>query len=368
VALHYNYPVMVDPLSTPLTTKPIARQSDAVLREDGTLDPTAKKPRTFGLKMVDRFIYGMNYVVVTGLSVTMTYITNLKGEREPTKGFLAGIHQRGKIFTDQITEGWTAKNILNKVGISFNQTQADEAKIVAFSFADGLLFLPAVWGMEQFREKAGRKIDELAGTLPEDMSAYDTEPKQSFLSVLGGRMATLLVVLPVAMSLSKTGTDQEGKLAWKTEENEHGFNSFNDHLFNNPGKKLAEGMNSLPAINDKVNQHNIDVANLGRAAAFEGFYTGVCTVSQYCWSRLIAGLDKHKKDHDIVQAKPCAPRNHATIAPTLHQALAAKHDASVPPQPYAAPVPQHKVESVERKGTAQDASPALVLDTSHASL
>jgi hypothetical protein len=211
--------------------------------------------------------------------------------------------------------------------------------------------------MEQWREKAGRKIDEIVGTLPEDMSAYDTEPKQSFLSVLGGRMATLLVVLPVAMSLSKAGTDKDGNLAWKTEQNEHGFNSFNDHLFNNPGKKLAEQVSAQPCIQEKVVQHNIDVANLGKVTAFEGFYTGVCTLSQYGISRLIAGIKSHTQAQKAtLPSSHYSFPNRVTIAPPLQEALAIKHAALREEMPKQAVAPLPTVASAERMGMTQQAS------------
>ena len=238
-----------------------------------------KTPRTPGLKIFDVLLYPIitNFAVF-GLSVAATYLTNKGGMRTAEGKLVYGkvgefFHKRGEWLKDKFN------------GMGMTESQADMSKMVAFSFIDGSLMAPVVKAFENRREHIGRAIDKKLGTCPDDDSAYDAEPKQSWLSVLGGRLATVAIVVPTAIALDKTG--------------------LNDRLFTQPGKRFGQYLATKPNIAKRFGALNIP--ELGKIGAFEAFYTSVCTTGIYFTSRMIAGWSKkkeNKQEHQIT-----APEN-----------------------------------------------------------
>jgi hypothetical protein len=241
-----------------------------------------KPERTWGLHVVDATIYGINALVVTGGSMIFTYYTQYGDKEGGDWG--AKIYSRG--------EGIKAF-FMNHLGMDHKQAKA--MNTVAWSFADGTFFTPFVWGMEQMREKAAQKIDEWLGTVPEDLSVYAAEPKQTLQSVIGGRLATMVVVLPIAISMGKLGTE-EGRLTWNTTPDNPNFTSMNDYAFHKPGKALGETLKAQPPLAGIVDKINIPA--LASIGLFEAFYTAVCSVTQRGLSRVIATEINHSEKSD----------------------------------------------------------------------
>lgn len=226
-------------------------------------------PRTFGLRAFDAALYpGITNVGVFLTSVAATYLTNKGGLRGANGELVYG--RLGEFFQKR---GDWLRDKLTQTGMSHEA--ADTAKMVVFSFADGSLLAPVVKGFEDRREQIAHGIDRLVGTEPEDMSVYRAEPKQSWGSVLGGRLITAIPVVLTATTLEKTHLTFNGER-----------NNLNHHLFYKPGIQLGEWIKARPQIAKHFGRH--DVSDISRVTFFEAFYTSVCTAGLYLTSRFIA--------------------------------------------------------------------------------
>jgi hypothetical protein len=355
---------MKDTLDDALLTPPAPPSSDAALLEGDAV--SSKQNRTFGLKAVDKAIYFTSNALVIAGSVALTYLT-MRGDTQGG-GFGRWAHGRGESFKHQITEGWVAKNVLEHANIHVDSKQADAFKMVAFSFLDGSAFTIPVWIAEKFRTPMAKKIDEMTGNVPDDLSVYENaKEKQGLLSLLGGRVATLAIVLPVATVLGKVGTDKAGQWIWNKVENNQGFNSLNDHMFNNRGRDFGEWAGKNVHVEKLVEHTKLDIPMLGSIGAFETFYTSVCTGSLYVISRAIAAVTGRKQEDATINTLPDI--RPVTIAPTFDDAmLKAQHvPHSVSVQPEKATVISntlpdktlHEVTRIERVGQINQLAPAF---------
>jgi hypothetical protein len=246
--------------------------------EEAEQKPVAKQHRTLGLWLFDAFLYPfLTNFVVFGISVAATYLTTHGADRGRNGKLLFGkigefFHARGE---------WLVGKFKN-MGMSHNQ--ADMSKMVFFSFADGTLVAPLVKIFEDRRENIARKIDDALGTTPENMSVYAAEPKQSWLSVIGGRLATAAIVVPTAVALDKTG--------------------LNDKLFSRPGERMGHWVASKPNLAKHFGQ--LDLPGLFKTGFFEAFYTSVCTAGLYFSSRMFASKQGKKKERAISVSAPVA--------------------------------------------------------------
>ncbi|MDX1974071.1 MAG: hypothetical protein SFT92_00170 [Rickettsiales bacterium] len=267
-----------------------------------------KSHRTLGLKIFDIGLYPiLTNFVVFGVSVAATYLT-MHGDK--TGGKIGKwFYERGNVFKREA------------MNLGMGEKQADAAKMITFSFLDGSVMAPFIKLLEDRREKIARWLDNRLGTTPADDSAYEAEPKQSWGSVLGGRVAALAVVLPTAIMLGKIGT-KDGKWLWNTTKENPGFNSLNDHLFSNPGRELGEYINTQPQLAKHFGKVNIPV--LSSVAIFEAFYTSVCTTALYVSSRFFASFNikkpaaaKQVAHHDIKEIKPDVVPVTAAVEPAI---------------------------------------------------
>ena len=264
-----------------------------------------KPHRTPGEKTFDVFLYPfLTNFGVFAISVVATYWTTHGGDKNA-----AGQLKHGKLGKMFFERGEKLKNWLKTYGMS--NEQADMSKMVFFSFADGTLMAPLVKLFEDRREGIARWIDCRLGTTPADDSVYKAEPKQTWLSVVGGRLLTSMIVVPTAYSLDKTG--------------------LNKVLFNDPGEKLGAYIAQKPNVKKFFGKW--DVKELSRVSFFEGFYTSVCTAGLYASSRFIA----RRTGHDALCPAPetSAPSDHASpkaaepndYTPPMLTARAELHDA-----------------------------------------
>ena len=228
-----------------------------------------KQSRTKGEWLFDAFLYPfLNNVVVFSISVVATYLTSHGDKVGGSVG--RWFQKRGTWFTGKAM----------KAGLSENQ--ADMAKMVTFSFLDGSIMAPFVKLLEDRRETIARIIDKKLGTEPEDDSVYKQEPKQGWMSVLTGRLATSVIVVPTAVALDKAG--------------------LNDVLFSNPGKKMGAWVaKTYPSLPKKFPQ--IHFPDLFKIGVFEAFYTSVCTAGLYISSRFIARV-ANKTKPETTSASP----------------------------------------------------------------
>jgi len=247
--------------------------------------PEAAHPqgRTAGLKLFDVLLYPIfTNVAVFGISVGATYLTSRGASLKKYGKFIGGL---GEWF--QGRGDW----MMNKFkGLGMSDSQADMSKMVFFSFADGSAMAPFVKMFEDRRESIGRWLDEKMGTVPQDDSVYAAEPKQTWLSVLGGRFLTAAIVVPTAVMLDKIKVKGTGGKD----------PSLNDYFFNDPGEKWGAWLQKQPSVTKVVG--NTDLKELSRIGFFEAFYTSVCTAGLYLSSRCIARITndkKHREEHGI---------------------------------------------------------------------
>ncbi len=285
--------------------------------------------RTTGLRVFDAFLYPfLTNIGVTLISVAATYLTSRGGDRNAEGKLIFGkfgdfFHKRGEWMVEKFK------------GVGMNEGQAEMSKMVFFSYADGSLMAPVIKLFEDRREKIGRWLDKQFGTVPADESVYQSEPKQSWGSVLGGRFATCAIVVPTAVALEKAG--------------------LNDVLFSNPGKKMGEWVASKPNLAKHFG--SLDVPELGKIGVFEAFYTSVCTAGLYISSRFLARQgEKKKHEKQVNPPMPAIPSEATANNFSLRQKEA---PAQIPSQ--TADTPLSRIQSVPEGILSQRVTPATEL-------
>lgn len=328
----------------------------------GEPEPAAKEKqaRTFGLKAFDTFLYPfLTNFAVFAISVYATYMTS-RGHLY--KGWLPNkLESRGRALVNWFETRW-----------NMSHGAADMAKMVAFSFIDGSIMAPVIKLFEDRREKIARGIDRFAGTEPDDPSIYAEEPKQSWGSVLGGRLATVSIVVPVAVALQNTPARllkapfsklfpeavKSGSITFKEtvfklhgKRAEDAFNgsrvvernggkffeksgekfvlqdgeklekvvedkNLNQLFFTDPGLKAGKYIEKSPKAVSFFNKFDppIDIPELGKIGAFEAFYTSVCTFGHYVGSRFLARLGEQRTDKRLEQKATAANSNQLPLA------------------------------------------------------
>ncbi|MDX2084634.1 MAG: hypothetical protein SFZ03_04520 [Candidatus Melainabacteria bacterium] len=215
----------------------------------------AKPKRTSGMWLFDTLLYPiLTNAAVFAISVFATYQTT---HGKPGNW----LRQRGDF----------CRGLLEK---SLGKGGAEMAVMITFSFLDGCLMAPVVKMFEDRRGPISRWLDRQMGTTPADPSVYDREPKQTWASVLGGRAATSMVVVPTAVALHQ-------KWGGKT--------SLNERLFSIPGFKMGQWLEAkVPQLQRTFPR--LYLPGLCKIGVFEAFYTSVCTAGLYLTSRLFASL------------------------------------------------------------------------------
>ncbi len=270
---------------------------------DAKAAPKGKRPkRSTGLRVFDVMLYPLiTNVGVFVISVAATYLTtkgNLttagrsldwkKDTLEAGEKLVYGkagelIHKRGAWLVDKFQD------------MGMKPKTAEMSKMVFFSFADGSLLAPVIKLLEDRRERIGKWIDKKLGSEPDDPNVYKAEPKQSWLSVLGGRAATAAIVVNTAVAL-------EAKALPNTAPHfaEGAKISLNDKMFHIPGKKLGNWIKKNPGVDKFFGKH--DGAEIAKISIFEAFYTSVCTAGLYFSSRLFARKITAHKEKKLARA------------------------------------------------------------------
>lgn len=292
------------PVSTagaPVRTRSDDDYDDAAPFKD--TKPT-KPPRTLGLRLFDVWLYPiLTNTIVFAMSVGATYLTNNGKARAD------GSLPHGKLGQWFHARGEYMVNIFKK--LHMNEEQAQSAKMVFFSFADGTLIAPLVKLFEDRREQIGMWIDNSLGTTPDDKSVYKAEPKQTWGSVLEGRLVTSAIVVPTAMVFEKIG--------WHK-----GFEKL--------GAATAEWIGKRPRIAKPFEKY--DMKQLFHVGYFEAVYTSICTTGLYFISRFIAkGSNKFEPPKPETLALPTEHIQQAAEAkqpeketPATHQIAHLAHE------------------------------------------
>lgn len=271
-----------------LTPENIGAEALSVKKKDVLSEAAPKKhKRSPGEKFVDFLAYPLvNNTSVFIISVIATYLTS-EGHKFGKEGSAARkvgswFHRRGNWIVEKFE------------GLNFTKDQAEMSKVVFFSFFDGTFIAPFVKLLEDRREKIAKWFDNKFGTKPSDDFVYKVEPKQSWGTVISGRLLTSLIVVPTAVALDCTRKTSAGEWVWKRGEKALGENSLNDILFRNPGFKTGEKIAERPGLAKYFGK--LHVPELFKTVYFEFFYTSVCTAGLYVVSRLFAKQSRQHKE------------------------------------------------------------------------
>ena len=284
-SLHFAQPGDDSPSLGPPATPASAPASQEGLASPFAASKFERPRRTIGERTVDWIVYPIiNNFGVFAISVAATYLTSKGGPDEHGK---LPFGKTGKFFYER---GEWLKGQFRGMGMS--DKNANMAKMVFFSFADGTLVAPFIKLLEDHREHMARWIDNKLGTQPQDDSVYKAEPKQTWGSVIEGRLLTSAIVVPVAAALSKpTG------------------HSLNERWFSEPGLKTGEWLAARPKLAKYFGK--LDIPELFKTVYFEAFYTSVCTAGLYLISRFIA---KQHKQQEMARAQMTAiPSDSASV-------------------------------------------------------
>lgn len=284
-------------ISNTFETSGISPPAQQLAQNDAAKEPLSaeerKLRRTTGLKLFDILLYPvLNNVVVFGTSVVATYLTS------------RGNHQGGWIGKQLYERGAATERFYAKT-FGMKPESAEMAKIVTWSFGDGLFLSPIVKVFEDRREKIGKWIDDKLGTTPQDLSVYDAEPKQTWGSVIKGRIAAGAVVLPTAIVFDKTG--------------------INSKLFDKRGQQLGKWIESKPNLAAKFGK-NTDIHEVARISIFEAVYTFICTGALYFFSRAFAR--RHDEKTGRVEIDPVSHEKVVHTANHQHTSRTSQRDDS----------------------------------------
>lgn len=271
---------------------PTVKQSSQALKSDSFTPATPdlsdkadklaqKAQRTPGLKIFDTLVYPVfNNTSVFVTSVIATYLSINGDKKNSTNEYVFGSVGRWfrdrSIGTDQLFQSW----------FKMKPTTAKNSRIVLWSFVDGtLLSLPVKW-MENKREHVAKSIDAMLGTQPADDTPYESEPKQTWLSVLGGRITTAAIVVSTALLFENTKV--KNKAGQEV--------NINEKMFQGGADKIEGWIKSKPKLQaffDKPKvKEKVDVNSLAYVGIFEAVYTSICTAGLYVISRFFArGLE-----------------------------------------------------------------------------
>ncbi len=270
--------------------------ADKALNDQATA-VSKKSKRTPGLWIYDALLYPLlNNTAVFIISVAATYLT-IKGGNKDKDGKLI----YGKIGQFFQKRGDNLMHFFENT-LGMNHKSADMSKMVFFSFFDGTFVAPFIKVLEDRRENFAEKIDIALGTRSDDPTVYEAEPKQSWSSVVGGRLATAAIVVPTAVALDKL----------HIKDKNDNFVGLNDMFFTRQGEKLGKLAEKKGWFQKFAQKH--DMQQVARVSVFEAFYTSVCTAGLYISSRFFARKQgEHKaatpqpEKHSFVPQQPTAP-------------------------------------------------------------
>lgn len=318
----------VDATTAPTSQTPsseLDQKADTVVR---------KNRRTPGLWLYDALLYPiLNNTLVFAISVGATYLTTKGGARNADGTLVYG--KIGEFF--QKRGDWLVKKFK---GFGMSDESAGMAKMVFFSFADGTLVAPFVKVLEDRREQFAEKIDHALGTRATDLSVYEAEPKQSWSSVVGGRLATAAIVVPTAVALDKLHLHDR-----KTDT----FLPLNEKFFTNPGIALGEIAKKKGWFKNFAQKH--DMHEVAKVTVFEAFYTTVCTAGLYLTSRFFA----RKQGKHLTPKTPAESNN--TTPTSIASANTEQADTAIRHEPKH---PERTISSITREDTLAPA-PAMAL-------
>lgn len=246
----------------------------------------SKKPRrTWGLRIFDNLVYTVfNNTTVFVISVLATYLSQYGGAKYHDGTFRHGRIGQGLSKRTDRCIGWLKDKFLGHSPAAHEG--AKSINMILWSFFDGSIVAVAVKLLEDKREKVAQWIDRQLGTEPADKRVYEAEPKQSWKSVLLGRLLTAGIVAPTGYFLDKKGYHRK-------------FYEWGDAL----GKRFTNRTN--------IKEFGAwQVGGLAHVSIFEAVYTSICTLGLYFSSR---GLARFFGEHTAPPLPPVANDNFLAV-------------------------------------------------------
>jgi hypothetical protein len=354
-----------------------------------------KLPRTLGQRTFDKFIYGgVINTLVFGTSVVATFLSRdghkfargLKNQEGLVAKFCRAMEDRSQALENVLVD--------NKI---MGKPAAENFRMVFWSFLDGSIFAILAKPLEDQRNNIARWIDTKFSKEPVNEESYKQEPKQGWLSVAGGRIATFSIVFPTYLLLNnvflKHKAPMLGELSAEAEAlkqnpgavldkakntasawlgDPQNYNrtvainalkrtpkikgepqppvfgaeaselvNLNDSLFARPGKWVGEKLEK----NSWMQRHfpkltnpdsSVSLGRLFEVGFFEAFYTSVCTAGLYFGSRLFA--TKLNKNEDVKTAPASLPTEVASPRKEEASAAITQAETFVPEQKEPSPV------------------------------
>lgn len=238
-----------------------------------------KKPeRSLGQRIFDTIIYGgVINTLVFGVSVVATFLTRHGDKMGGSVG--KWFHGRSTDFQKKLVEDWKI----------MSPSAAKNFNMVAWSFLDGSIFAFLAKPLEDQRENIARSIDKRFSKEPVSEETYRNEPKQSWLSVIGGRIATFSIVFPTYLLLEKLHINAK-----------QGFKNLNKVLFSDLGETIGNKINNIGIVKKNFprlanNETKIKLPEAFEVGIFEAVYTTVCTIGLYVGSRFFASKSMENK-------------------------------------------------------------------------
>lgn len=256
-----------------------SQEKAAEIPKESAAGPEKKKARTFGNKVYDFLVFApIAWGGVWAASATSGYLAlnstspKLKWLRDMNSYVGDKIH---KVLSSTVMKNSTPKNVTNmsrNIGMVF-----------ILGMGSHPLMAPIKW-LEDHRQSNAAKIDKMFGTAPPDAQTIKDEPKQSWLSVFSGRMASW------ASAFVALGAFGPKLMEW------------NDKFGEWSAKKW---------LSFKRNKHHdpVKVRNWANVLAFDFVGTAVTAAVTYVFSRFVAASfgKKDKYADTVYELNPAAP-------------------------------------------------------------
>jgi len=176
------------------------------------------------------------------------------------------------------------------------ENKAQHMVEVLVSFAAGTVLISPIEFFERCRGRISHAIDRVFGTVPEDVTQYQQEPKQTWKSLMGGRAITFATVLAGSQLLGKKINSASQAFGhWVAGGKTYLTEARSVYVHGNPPSSLR-----MQEVMESPKYEKM--RKIGYVSAFEGMYTAYCAVAVYFLSRAIAKMQGKKKTQEAETA------------------------------------------------------------------
>lgn len=270
----------------------VERASVPATGESGQVVHESQKKRTFGNKMFDFIVYpAIAWVGVSALSVYMAHETSpnsgnnsfiFKKIRELNKSVLA-------MFEKSVESG-LLKNIIKDKSPENIERWSEGLSMYGLLALGGTMLMWPIKALEDNRKKLAAKLDSMFGTTPQNQAEVAKEPKQSWFSVLSGRVLSVGIGFSAFLAMGPKNAGNWSKACGA--------------YFTDKWMKVFK------------NHNEANVKSWMDVAAFDVIFTTITASVTYAFSRFIAKRNDKAQDvgesmmtFDPATPTPTAPLN-----------------------------------------------------------